>query len=108
MAFKCIRTCYPGRLFEEGVVYDSIGEGDQAQFFVEVDGEGAQVVETGDIDSDVDDAPGQDAPDVDAAKQERAEIKEALKELDVEFNPRVGTDKLKELLLDAQKSALSS
>jgi hypothetical protein len=35
MAFKCIRSTYHTRLFEEGVVYSSIGDADR-QYFVEV------------------------------------------------------------------------
>jgi len=75
MAFKCIRTCYPGRLFEEGEIYDSIGNA-QERFFeeIEVADDNAQLVKTGLPDNR--EAPRQELDDLGVVYSERLELKE--------------------------------
>jgi hypothetical protein len=91
MAYKCIESTYVGRLFEEGMIYDSIGKAKPSRFVeVEVD-DRTPVVETGL-------APVEDL--------EREEILAELKELGVSFKPRAKTDTLKGLLEEARQASL--
>lgn len=100
MTYKCIRTCYNKRLYEEGRIYDSIGAA-SPKFFEEVNvAKDTPVVETGFVE------PGPSEPP--DGKSERDQIKEALTELEVEFKGNASTDSLKEMLLDAQSNALLS
>lgn len=91
MAFKCVKSCYSGRLFEEGQVYDSIGTA-RSDRFVEVADDGSTlVIETGL-------APVEDL--------ERESVKEELRELGVSFNSRAKTETLVGLLTEARQASL--
>ena len=91
MAYKCIQSNYTGRLFEQGDLYDSIGEA-PSRFFEEVEvDEDAQVVETGL-------APVEDL--------EREAVKAELTELNVSFNGRAKTATLQRLLAEARQLSL--
>lgn len=113
MAFKCIRTTFAKRIYEEDAVYASIGSADK-KYFVEV-----EVVD----DATVIEVEGSDAPDApDAAKgpgllgklfgskegTEEEQIKAALTKLEVEFGDDADLEALKGLLLEAQQTALTS
>lgn len=87
MAYRCKTSNYAGRLFEEGEVYSSIGAA-LPKYFEEIATE-EDVVET--------DLPGT-----------RDELKAALDELGVEYNPRLVKDKLQELLVAATQSQLAT
>lgn len=87
MAYKCLTACYGDRLYEEGVVYDSIGKMPE-KFFQDIDADVDEVVSTGGTD-------------------ERGEVKRKLDELGVEYNSRLGLDKLKDILEEAQKAAIT-
>jgi len=105
MAYKCIRSTFANRIYEEDVVYDAIGAADK-KYFVEVAGaDDAPVVETGLLEEE---KSGNSEPAVPVAhsKTERAEIKEALTELGIKFKGNASNDSLKEMLLDAQSNAL--
>ncbi len=86
MAYKCEKTNYSKRLYKEGVVYDSIGSA-QESFFTNLN-----------VEADVETRE----PD------ERQEVKDQLDALGVEYNVRLGLEKLKALLEDAQADALTS
>lgn len=88
MAYKCIRSCFAKQLFEEDVIYDSIGEADE-NFFEVVEADDEDVVETG-------------LPD------NRADVLAALDELGIDYNGRLGLPKLQAILKEAQDAALSS
>lgn len=106
MAYKCIRSTFAKRLFEQGEVYDSIGAADK-KFFKEVKvADDAQVIETGLGTSEA--GSSGDSPDAGGKTSERDEIKAALTELGVEFKGNASTDSLKAQLLEAQSNALTS
>lgn len=88
MAYLCNTSTFAGRFFKEGQVYDTIGAA-AAKFFTETAADGADqpVVETG-------------LPD------DRKAVRDALDELGVEYNTRLGVDKLKEILGEAQAAAI--
>lgn len=90
MAYKCIRSNYSKRLFEEGQIYDQIGSA-QKKFFEEIPAAGPKdvVVETG-------------LPD-----PVREEVIEALNAFEVAFDEELETEKLQELLQGAQEAALT-
>jgi hypothetical protein len=81
MTYLCTETCFSGRLYESGESYDSIGTA-SPRFFQEIG------------------APEPDEAEVEV--DERAEIKAKLDLLGVEYNPRLGLNKLKSLLQEQQ------